>query len=102
MTRPDRRAGGEDPTRALIEELLRTGLTLVDVLSFLIEDLPDEAFPGEDNAAVVLEMLVGSCRPVIDAAGESDRRATTALVGEIREKALDDLRLAAKLASATE
>jgi hypothetical protein len=96
------KADGGDPARALIEELLRTGITLVDVLSSLIEDLPDEAFPGEDNAAVVLEMLIGSCRPVIDAAGESDRRAIIALVGEIREKALDDLRLAAKLASAAE
>lgn len=93
-------AGGEGPARELIEELLRTGLTFVDVLSSLIEDLPEEAFPGEDNAAVVLEMLIGTCRPAIDAVGESDARATTVLIGAIRERMLDDLRDAAALARA--
>jgi hypothetical protein len=41
--------------RELVEQLLRASLTLTDMLASLIEELPEEAFPGEDNAAVLLE-----------------------------------------------
>jgi hypothetical protein len=47
----------------VIVELLRTGLTLVDLLSSLLEDLPDDAFPGEENGEVLIEMVAGSCAP---------------------------------------
>ena len=33
--------------------------------------MPEDSFPGEDNAAVLLEMVIGSCRPATEAAGES-------------------------------
>jgi hypothetical protein len=48
-------------------------LPLQDVLGALLEELPEDAFPGEDNAAVLVEMVVGSCRPVFEAAAELAR-----------------------------
>jgi hypothetical protein len=92
------RAESTDAAWALIEELLRTSFALSDTLSSLLEDLPEHAFPGEDNAAVLMEMVVGSCRPAIDAAGERECRAATALIGAVRDRVLDDLRAAAQLA----
>jgi hypothetical protein len=85
-------------TRELVEEVLRTALALEDVMSSLLEELPDGAFPGEDNARVLLEMVVGSVHPAALAAGPRDCRTATALVGAIRERVLADLRTAAELA----
>src|SRR5947209_18336074 len=73
----------EDRTRALVEEVLRTGLTLTDVLAGLIEDIPEDAFPGEEPAEVLLEMVVGSMRPVTRAAGAETVEHAIALLGAI-------------------
>jgi hypothetical protein len=98
MCRLDHRAESGDAAQLLIEEMLRSGLALTDMLASLLEDIPDDAFPGEENGAVLIEMIVGSCRPVVDAVGESECRAATALLGELRNKIVDDLRIAAALA----
>lgn len=82
----------------LVEELLRTSFWLADVLSILLEDLPADAFPGEEQAAVLIEMVAGSSLPAIEAAGASACLAAAELVVEIRERVLDDLRAAAMLA----
>jgi hypothetical protein len=98
MRRPLDRANDADAARALIEELLRTGLVLTDLLASLLEEMPEDAFDGEDSGAVLMEMVVGSCRPAIEAAGEKECRAATALIGAIEDRVLDDLRTAARLA----
>jgi hypothetical protein len=72
---------------------------LMDVLASLVEELPDDAFPGEDRAAVLLEMAVGSCRPAVAAAGERDARAAIALVAAVRDSVFADLRTAAMAAA---
>jgi hypothetical protein len=87
-----------ETTRDLVEEVLRTALALEDVMSSLLEELPEGAFPGEDNARVLLEMVVGSVHPAARAAGPRDCRTATALVGAIRERVIADLRTAAELA----
>ncbi len=87
-----------DPARELIEELLRTGLVLTDLLASLLEEIPEDAFPGEDKGAVLMEMVVGSCRPALDAAGEQDCMTARALIGAIEDRVLDDLRAAAAIA----
>jgi hypothetical protein len=94
----DHQAGSGDAAQVLIEELLRTGLALTDVLSSLLEDLPEDAFPGENSGAVLIEMVVGTCRPAVEAAGERECWAATALIGAVRDRVLDDLRAAAQLA----
>jgi hypothetical protein len=89
-------------TRELVEEVLRTALALEDVMSTLLEDLPASAFPGEDPALVLLEMVIGSVHPAAAAAGRRDCRTATALVGAVRERVIADLRTAAELAKANE
>jgi hypothetical protein len=91
-----------EPTRELVEEVLRTALALEDVMSALLDELPERAFPGEDNARVLLEMVVGSVHPAVTAAGPCDTRTAIALVAAIRERVLADLRTAAELAKERE
>src|SRR5690242_12927909 len=88
-----------DETSDFVREVLGTGLMLVDVLSLVLDDLPDDAFPGEEPAEVLLEMLVGSFRPAAEAAGADEVRQATALVGALGDRAVADLRAAADLAS---
>jgi len=89
----------DDKVKEFTEQLLQTGLTLVDVLGMLLDDLPRDAFPGEEPAEVLVEMLTGTLRPVADAAGERAVREATALLAAARERAVADLRAAAKLAA---
>ena len=88
----------EDEVRTFVEELLRTGLTLTDLLAGLLEELPEGAFPGEDSGDVLIDMLAGSLTPVAEAAGRTTVRRSTALLGAVRDRTIADLRLAAKQA----
>ena len=87
-----------DAVHEFVEELLRSGLALLDLVSSLIEELPVSAFPGEDNAEVLVEMVVGSSRPALEAIGESECRSATKLIETVWERVMADLRDAAALA----
>ena len=60
--------------------VLRIGLMLEGVLTNLVEDLPDDAVPGEDNGVVLIEMLTGTIRPAATTAGERIVREATDLL----------------------
>lgn len=98
MDQPTYPGSDADAARALIEELLRVGLALTDLVASLIENLPEDAFAGEDSATVLVEMVAGSCLPAVEAAGEEVCRGATALIGAIIDRVLDDLRAAAEVA----
>jgi hypothetical protein len=100
VDRPSEHA--DDAAQVVVEELLRTAFSLGGVFTSLLEDMPEDAFPGEDHAAVLLEMMSGSARPAVEAAGDADCKATAALIGAVRGRILDDLRTVALLAGATE
>lgn len=85
--------------QALIEELLHTAFSIGGLFVSLLDDLPEDAFAGEDQAAVLIEMLAGSSRPAVEAAGEAECQTAIALVGAVRDRILDDLRTAARLAA---
>jgi len=87
-----------EDVRAFTEEVLRTGLVLIDLLSTLVDDLPDDAFPGEEPAKVLVDMLAGSMQPAADAAGAEAVLRGTALVGALLDRALADVQTAAKMA----
>lgn len=89
-----------EATEELVQALLRTSITLQDVFVALVEEIPDDAFPGEDPAAVLLEMISGSACLAIEAAGLEISRAATALIGAVMDRVLGDLRAAASLARA--
>lgn len=87
-----------DDVRALTEQALRTGTMLGRLVGDLLDELPDDAFPGEDDVEVLLDMLVGTILPVARAAGLEDVRRATALLGAMSDRVLADLRAAIELA----
>lgn len=91
-------ADDRDEIREFVETVLRTGFMLTDLLGNLVDALPEDAFPGESPAGVLVEMLTGSIRPVADAAGPHAVRDATALLGAMGDRTLMDLRAAAELA----
>jgi hypothetical protein len=92
----------DDPAGRFVEEVLRTGIALTDLLAGLIEDLPEDAFPGEDTAEVLLEMLTGSARPALEAAGAEALSQASALLGALADRTFADLKLAAEIAARKE
>jgi hypothetical protein len=89
-------------TRALVHELLQTAFSFSGGLGAVLDALPDDAFGQEDNAAVVIDMVVGSCIPAVDAAGETAAQAALELIAAIRERFVGDLAAAAQLAAERE
>jgi hypothetical protein len=87
-----------DECQEFVEEALRTGLWLADVLGVILDELPDDVFPGEEPAEVLLEMVAGSFRPAAEAAGRQAVREATALLGALGDRTLADLRAAATAA----
>ncbi len=87
-----------DDVRALTEQTLRTGTMLSRLVGDLLDELPDDAFPGEDEVEVLFEMLVGTILPVAEAAGHEHVRGATALLGAMSDRVLADLRAAMELA----
>lgn len=91
-------ADDRDQVREFVETVLRTGFMLTDLLGNILDALPEDAFPGESPAEVLVEMLTGSIRPVADAAGPHAVLDATALLGAMGDRTLEDLRAAAELA----
>lgn len=89
---------GRGYVRAFVEQVLRTGMGLGDLLSDLIDSLPEDAFPGENNAEVLLEMVAGSVLPVVAAAGERAVEEAIALIGALYDKTSMDLQMAVERA----
>ena len=81
----------EDPTRRLVDEIVRTGLMITGVVEDLLEGLPDDAFPGENEGEVLLEMLSGTIRPAALAAGGDIVHELIALLGAVCDRVLADL-----------
>jgi hypothetical protein len=86
-----------DAERDFVEEVLRTGLMLSNLIAELLDGMPDDAFPDEDPAEVLVEMLTGSVRPALEAAGERTLEEATALLGAMCDRTLSDLRAALEL-----
>jgi hypothetical protein len=93
-----RDAQASDYGRDFVTEVLRTGLMLTDLVSELIDGLPEDAYPGESNAEVVIEMLIGTLRPVTDAAGEGSMRSAIALLTAAQDRVRADMERVAELA----
>ncbi len=87
-----------EDVRALTEQALRTGMMLSRLVGDLLDELPEDAFAGEDQVEVLFEMLIGTIAPVAAAAGSEQVRATTALLGAMSDRVLADLHAAMRLA----
>jgi hypothetical protein len=98
----EQREEEHDAAQLLIEELLRTAFSLGSIYAPLLADLPEDAFPGEDPGAVLIEMLAGSSLGAAQVIERADWKLTTAFVKAVRESVLSDLRAAAQLAEQSE
>jgi hypothetical protein len=87
----------QDHVAAFTEELLRTGLMLSDLGANLAEELPADAYPGEEPGAVVIDMITGTIRTALVDADESDLRRAVELMLEANERVLEHLQLALEL-----
>lgn len=79
----------------LVEEIVRSGLILADLISGLLESMPPDAYPGEDPARVLFEMVAGSAHPAAAAVGIDSVIEATALIGAVLDRTLEDLRTVA-------
>ena len=93
----EQRGEEHEAAQLLIEELLRTAFSLGSIYAPLLADLPEDAFPGEDPGAVLIEMLAGSSLGAAEVIERADWKLTTAFVKAVRESVLSDLRAAAQL-----
>ena len=87
-----------EDVRALTEQVLRTGVMLSALVGDLLDELPEDAFAGEDHVEVLFDMLVGTIIPVAAAAGGAEVHAATALLGAMSDRVLADLYEAVRLA----
>lgn len=87
-----------EDVHALTMTVLRTGLMLSDLLGNLLDALPADAFPGESDGEVLVEMLSGTIMPVADEAGLVAVQEATALLAALSEKVLADLEMMVQLA----
>ena len=86
-----------DEVTAFTEELLRASLTLSDVMGELVEGLPADAYPGEHPGAVIVEMVFGTIRTVLEGTDRDSLESATQLIAAACARVLEHLRLALEL-----
>jgi hypothetical protein len=86
-----------DHVAAFTEELLRTGLMLEGLAAELVEAIPPDAYPGEDPAAVVIEMVTGTIATALSGTDQPDLQMATELMAAARERVVEHLQLALAL-----
>jgi hypothetical protein len=84
--------------RGYIEDLLRTGLLLTDLLADLLEAGPAD-MDGEPFEDVLIDMVVGSATPALRVAGEAGVAAAQALMTGVVDCLLADLRAAVEVST---
>jgi hypothetical protein len=87
----------EDHVQQFVLELLRTGSMLNGVLADLLEALPADAYPGEEPAAVVVEMLCGTIATALASVDPREVRHATELIDLSGDRVIEHLRLACAL-----
>jgi hypothetical protein len=87
----------EDHIDRFVLELLRTGLMLSELGADLIESLPEDAYPGEDSGAVVVEMMCGTIRTALEPVDPREVERATELIDVAASRTIEHLRLAHRL-----
>lgn len=74
-------------------KLIGTGIWLSELAADLVEAIPDDAYPGENPGAVVLEMLCGTIATVLRSVDPSDVESATGVIELARERTVEHLHL---------
>jgi hypothetical protein len=83
----------EDIARFVVE-LINTGAMLRGVAEDLEDGLPDDAYPGEDPRAVVLEMVCGTISTALGSVDPRELRRATELMDLAGRRTFEHLELA--------
>ena len=78
-------------------ELLGTGRMLYELVADLVDELPPDAYPGEDATDVIFEMLCGTIATALESADPRDVRRATELIDQAAARTVEHLKLAAEL-----
>jgi hypothetical protein len=89
MEIPHARQGIDD----FVHALLRTGYMLSGLAVDLVDALPADAYPGENSAAVVLEMICGTIATALESANPRAVRQATELIELASTRTVEHLRL---------
>jgi hypothetical protein len=92
-------SSADNPVARFALTLVDAGSMLGRLVSDLAEGLPEDAYPGEDPTAVVVEMMCGTIATALEGADPQDVKRTTELIELARERVLEHLQLAAKLSA---
>lgn len=87
----------DDHLEQFVIKLLSTGSMLSGVIRDLADALPSDAYPGEEPADVVVEMVYGSIAIALRAVDPEDLETATRLVDLAGKRVLKDLQLACEL-----
>jgi len=79
--------------------LLRTGLMLSDLAGDLLDALPDDSYPGEENSEVVLEMIRGTIATSLQSATLSELARATELMERAFDRTIEHLEQAREIAA---
>ena len=88
---------GDDHVDRFVLELLGTGSILSELVGNLVDALPDDAYPGERPAAVVIEMLCGTIATALESVDPQDVERSTELIHLARARTLEHLKLTCEL-----
>jgi hypothetical protein len=78
-------------------KLLCTGYVLAELVADLVDELPADAFPGEEPTAVVVEMLCGTIATALVSVDPHDVRRATELIEVAAARTREHLQLACDL-----
>ena len=87
----------EDHAAEFTKELLRAGDILYGLATDLVEAVPQDAYPGEAPAEVVVEMMVGTIRTFLDGVDPGEVRRASDLMSGACDRLLEHLKLALEL-----
>ncbi|HJS96142.1 MAG TPA: hypothetical protein VJ741_17900 [Solirubrobacteraceae bacterium] len=85
--------GVEPHISDFVLKLIGTGIWLSELASDLVEALPDDAYPGEEPGAVILEMLCGTAATALRSEDPGEVERATELIELARDRTVEHLQL---------
>jgi hypothetical protein len=86
-------SGVEPHISEFVLKLVGTGIWLSELAADLVESLPDDAYPGEEPGAVILEMLCGTAATVLGSVDPQEVERATELIELARDRTVEHLQL---------
>ena len=87
----------DDEVAAFTWALLSAGNMLFEFAADLTDALPEDAYPGEDTAEVVVRMMIGAIRTALGERDPQEFDRATELMEEACDRVLEHFRLAVAL-----